>query len=159
MPLTEKKFFVTREGLVKLEKEYDYLVAKKRKEVSSRIQKARELGDITENAEYDSALDEQAFVENKISEVAEMLKNIVVIDDDRIGSQDGSVKVGSVVKVHLEGKEEEFKIVGEVEADPSDKKISHESPLGRSLIGKKVGDEVEVEAPVGRLTYTVISVR
>ena len=156
-----KKFFVTKEGLEKLEKEYDYLVAEKRKDVADRIQKARELGDITENAEYNSALDEQAFVENRISEVAEMLKNAAVIDETKQngGPKEIMVKVGSTVRIHLEGQEQEFQIVGEVEADPSVNRISHESPLGSSLIGRRVGDKVVVEAPVGKLTYTILQVK
>lgn len=154
-----RKIFVTREGLKKLEKEYEYLVAEKRKEVAGRIQKARELGDITENAEYNSALDEQAFVENRISEVAETLKNVAVIEEKK-GSEDKGnlVKVGSTVRVHLEGLEQEFRIVGEVEADPANNLISHESPLGNSLLGKKAGDRVMVEAPVGQLCYTILLV-
>lgn len=155
-----KKVFVTKEGLEKLEKEYEYLVAEKRKDIADRIQKARELGDITENAEYSSALDEQAFIENRISEIAETLKNVAVIDERKQSYNANSlVKVGSTVRVHLEGAEQEFKIVGEVEADPAANRISHESPLGSSLLGRKAGDEVIVDAPIGKLCYTVLLVK
>lgn len=160
MSVKNKKVFVTKEGLEKLEKEYEYLVAEKRKEVADRIQKARELGDISENAEYSSALDEQAFVENRVSEIAETLKNVAVIEERKQSSNANSlVRVGSTVRVHLEGMEQEFKIVGEVEADPSANRISHESPLGSSLLGKKAGDEVIVDAPVGKLCYTVLLIK
>lgn len=157
-----KKIYVTKGGLEKLEKEYELLVSEKRKEVADRIQKARELGDITENAEYDSALDEQAFVENRISEIAETLKNVSVIEENnkkKTSETNCVVSVGSTVKVHLDGQEQEFKIVGEVEADPLENKISHESPLGSSLMGKAAGAKVVVEAPVGKLTYTILTVR
>lgn len=160
MKVRSKKFFVTKEGLEKLEKEYDYLVTEKRRGIADRIQKARELGDITENSEYNSALDEQAFTENRISELAEMLKNAAIIEEKKASAGSSTVvKVGSTVRIHLEGQEQEFQIVGEVEADPSANRISHESPLGSSLLGKKVGDKVMVEAPVGQLCYTVINVR
>ena len=115
MSVKNKKVYITKEGLEKLEKEYEYLVAEKRREVADRIQKARELGDISENAEYSSALDEQAFVENRISEIAETLKNVAVIDERKQSDSANSlVRVGSTVRVHLEGMEQEFKIVGEV---------------------------------------------
>lgn len=160
MSINSKKFFISKEGLKDLEKEYELLISERRKEVALRIQKARELGDITENAEYDSALDEQAFVESRIAEISEMMKNMIIIEKSKDSNGKGDVvKVGSHVKVHLEGQEQEFQIVGEIEADPFTNKISHESPLGSSLLGKKIGDKVLVEAPVGDLTYTVMSVR
>lgn len=160
MPRKEKKIFVTKDGLTKLEKEYDYLLLEKRRDVATRIQKARELGDITENAEYDSALDEQALVESRISEISEMLRNVCVIEKKRSTAEpNGVVTIGSVVRVHLEGQEQEFQIVGEVEADPSHYRISHESPLGGSLLGRRAGDQVVVEAPAGKLAYTILSVR
>jgi len=138
------KVFMTAEGLEKIKKELDELKTTKRKEVAQRIQSARELGDITENSEYESALEEQAYVEGKIDELEEVTKQAEVIE--KSNSKD------------LEGSEHEYEIVGELEADPGKNKISHESPLGRALIGKKIGDRIEVEAPVGKLSYTVLKI-
>ena len=150
------KLFLTAEGLKKLKKEVAALKAIKRKEVAVRIQSARELGDITENSEYESALEEQAYVEGRISELEQVLREALVLEE--IKTSGNTVSVGSRVKVHLEGTENEFEIVGEMEANPSDNKISHESPLGSALIGKKVGDKIEVEAPLGKLVYTILKI-
>src|SRR3989338_3716304 len=150
------KLFLTAVGLKKLEKELEGLKEVKRKEVAVRIQSARELGDITENSEYESALEEQAYVEGRISELEQVLREALVLEE--IKTSGNTVSVGSRVKVHLEGTENEFEIVGEMEANPSDNKISHESPLGSALIGKKVGDKIEVEAPLGKLVYTILKI-
>lgn len=150
------KLFMTADGLAKIKAELLELQTNKRKEVAQRIQSARELGDITENSEYESALEEQAFVEGKVEELDEVIKRAEVIEEP--GSLAVSVNVGCRVRVHLEGTEQEYQIVGEMEADPTNHKISHESPLGRALIGKKIGDKILVEAPVGRLTYTVLKI-
>lgn len=148
--------FMTADGLDKIKSELYELKSNKRKEVAQRIQSARELGDITENSEYESALEEQAFVEGKIEELAEVINRAEVIEKGNLKEQ--SVNVGSLVRVHLEGTEQEYQIVGELEADPTQNKISHESPLGQALLGKKLGDRFEVMAPVGRLTYTVLKI-
>lgn len=150
------KVFMTAEGLAKVKQELKELQTTKRKEIAQRIQSARELGDITENSEYESALEEQAFVEGKIEELEEVVKQAEVIEKTPTG--DACIIVGSKVRVHLEGEEKDFEIVGELEADPNQNKISHESPLGQALIGKKVGEKIEVEAPVGKLTYTVLRI-
>jgi len=146
--------YLTGEGLKKLTKELAELVNVRRPEIASKIREAREMGDISENATYDSAKQEQSFVEGRIAELEEIVKTAEVTKPS--GKDD--VGVGNKVTVHIEGSEEKFHIVGAPEADPVNKKISHESPLGMALMGKKVGDKIEVEAPVGKLTYTILNI-
>ena len=153
--MVEEKVYLTQGGLKNLKEEYDQLINVRRKGVAEKLQKARELGDITENAAYDAALDEQAFVEGRISELDELLKNVEVVE----GEKAGIVQVGSRVKVHIDGDEQEFQIVGAPEANPANGKISHESPLGQALLGKKVGEKVEITAPAGNLTYHVLEIK
>lgn len=153
--MAEEKVYLTQEGLQKLQEELDQLTGIRRKEVAEKLQKARELGDISENAAYDAARDEQAFVEGRIEELEDVLKRVEVVEEEKAGV----VSVGSHVRVHLDGNEQEFKIVGALEADPTDGKISHESPLGQALLGKKVGDKVEINAPAGKLTYHVLEIK
>lgn len=148
--------FVTKEGLKKLNKEYDELVNVKRKEVVKKLTAARELGDLSENSSWQQAREEQSFIEGRIEELEEMLRNAKVIAQK---DHNGVVILGSKVRLHIDGEEEEFHIVGAPEADPKQQKISHESPLGRALLGKKVGDTVEIEAPVGRIKYRIISIK
>uniref|UniRef100_A0A832E208 Transcription elongation factor GreA n=1 Tax=candidate division WWE3 bacterium TaxID=2053526 RepID=A0A832E208_UNCKA len=153
--MAEEKVYLTQEGLKNLKEEYDQLVNVRRKEVAEKLQKARELGDVTENAAYDAARDEQAFVEGRITELDDLLKRVEVVEEEKAGA----VRVGSRVRVHLDGNEQEFQIVGAPEANPADGKISHESPLGQALLGKKVGEKVEINAPVGKLVYHVLEIR
>jgi transcription elongation factor GreA len=153
--MSEEKVYLTREGLKNLQGEYDQLMNVRRKEVAEKLKKARELGDISENAAYDAARDEQAFVEGRIEELGELLKNVKMVAEEKVGM----VQVGSRVKVHIDGDEQEFQIVGAPEANPVDGKISHESPLGQALLGKKVGEQVEIEAPAGKLTYHVLGIK
>jgi transcription elongation factor GreA len=149
-----KQVYLTATGLKSLQEEYSELINNKRHSIASRIQKAREYGDLSENAEYAEAKDEQSFIEGRILELEQILQNVAVIE--QTGTD--SVQMGSTVKVHINGKDDTFSIVGAQEADPRLKKISHESPLGRALIGKKVGSAVEVDAPVGKITYKVLSI-
>ena len=153
--MVEEKVYLTREGLKNLQEEYDQLVNVRRKEVAEKLQKARDLGDITENAAYDTARDEQAFVEGRVAELDDLLKRVEMVGEEKASA----VQVGSKVKVHLDGNEQEFQIVGAPEANPIDGKISHESPLGQALLGKKVGEEVEIDAPAGRLIYHVLEIK
>lgn len=146
--------YLTKEGLGKLKEELKELVEIRRSEIAQKIKEAREMGDISENAAYDSARQEQAFTEGRISELEEIIKNAKVSEK---GKKD-AVCVGCKVTVHIEGNREEFHIVGPLEADPAGKKISHESPLGAALMGKKVGDKVEVSVPVGKVIYTILRV-
>ena len=150
-----KDIYITKEGLEKLKTEHEALVNNKRPGVANRIKAAREMGDISENAEYDAARQEQAFVEGRINELEEILKNAKVSDVKK----SGEVYVGAKVTVRIDGDEEVFHIVGAPEADPLQRKISHESPLGSQLLGKKIGDKIDVEAPMGRLTYTILHIK
>lgn len=152
--MTDNNLYITKDGLEKLRDELNELVEVKRPAVAQKIKEAREMGDISENSAYDEAKRDQAFIEGRISELEEIIKNSKVADT----AAKGVVSVGSKVVVHIDGDEEEFHIVGAPEADPMQRKISHESPLGSSLMGKAVGEKIEVEAPIGTLTYTIIKV-
>lgn len=152
-----KKIYLTKEGLAELKKEYDELVNVKRPNVLEHVSQARNMGDLSENAEYVASREELTFIDGRIDELEIILKQAVVIRDVKSASH--AVKLGSTVTLHSNGKKEVFTVVGEWEADPENKKISHESPLGKVLIGKKVGEKVQVEAPAGKLTYSVISVK
>lgn len=146
--------FLTKEGLEQLKKELKELSEVKRPANIRKIKEAREMGDISENSTYDAAREEQAFVEGRIDELEEIIKNAKVLKD----TPKDTVAVGCRVMVHIDGNDEEFHIVGAPEADPTKRKISHESPLGQALLGKKVGDKIEVEAPVGKLIYTILKI-
>ncbi len=122
-----------------------------------RVAKAREFGDLSENAEYHSAREDLAALEGRIEELRDIITRVNVVDIKKSGEEE--VGIGSVVAVTINGSEHQFSIVGEWEADPAAKKISHESPLGKALIGKKVGDNVEVEAPAGKVSYYIKSVK
>ncbi len=149
-----KLVYLTAAGLKSLQSEYEDLVNNKRHSIATRIQKAREYGDLSENAEYAEAKDEQSFIEGRILELEQILQNVSVIEQ----TNTDEVQIGSTVKVHINGKDDTFSIVGAQEADPRQKKISHESPLGRALIGKAVGSSVDVDAPVGKITYKILSI-
>jgi transcription elongation factor GreA len=148
--------FVTAEGLEKLREELAGLKTSKRKEIANRIQEAKELGDLSENAEYAEAKNEQAFVEGRILELETILKNATLIQNREGGS---SIRVGAVVKVKSEAGEQEFEIVGSNEADPPGGKISNESPLGKALLGHKVGDTITITLPKGERSLTVSHIR
>ncbi len=154
-----KQVILTYEGVKKVEDELEYLKTVKRKEVTQKIKTALSFGDLSENSEYDEAKNEQAFVEGRIATLENMLKNAKIIDDDDIKTD--VVSVGAVIKVKdLDyGDEMEFTIVGSAEADPSKMKISNEAPIGRGLLGKKVGEKVEILVPDGKCTYEVIEIR
>ena len=154
-----KKNLLTREGLKKYEDELHELKVIRRKEVAQKIKEAREQGDLSENAEYDAAKDEQRDIETEIAELEAILANCEVIQDN--DKNKDVVKMESVVVLHdVEFDEDiEYTIVGSSEADSLNNKISNESPLGAALIGKKKGDTVKVEAPVGEIEYTVVSVK
>ena len=148
---------MTYEGLKKLEDELQDLKVNRRKEVAQKIKEAREQGDLSENAEYDAAKDEQRDIEARIEEIEKILKNAEVADDE-FGA--GVINLGSTVTVYDCEFDEEivFKLVGSTEAKSLENKISNEAPLGKALIGKVAGDEVEVETPSGIMKYKVINV-
>ncbi|PIP74490.1 MAG: transcription elongation factor GreA [Candidatus Levybacteria bacterium CG_4_9_14_3_um_filter_35_16] len=153
-----KKIYLTKEGLEELKNEHNELVNVKRPDVLERVSQARNLGDLSENAEYVAAREELSFIDGRIDELEELLKQASLISEDK-KNLSHMVELGSKVTVNVKGKNESFMVVGEWEADPMDKKISHESPLGKALLGKKVGEKVEVEAPAGKVDYTIVSVK
>jgi transcription elongation factor GreA len=150
------KVFLTKDGLEALKKELNILQGKKQPELINRVAKAREFGDLTENAEYSNAREELSFVEGRVAELEELLaKAKLIVEDKGSAKKCTEVKLGSKVSVKVSGQEHLFTVVGEWEADPMLKKISHSSPLGKALLGKKIGDKVEVEAPAGKIIYEV----
>ena len=155
-----KAVVLSPEGLSKLQEELDYLRNTKRKEVAERLKEARALGDLSENSEYDDARNEQAFVEGRIIQLENTLRNAKVIEESGAAAG-GEVRLGSTVKLKdLEyGDELEYTLVGSVEADPMKHKISNESPVGKAILGKKKGTVVEVEAPAGNIKYEIIEVQ
>ncbi len=153
-----KKIYLTKSGLEDLRKEHTELVKVKRPEVLSRVSTARELGDLSENAEYVAAREELSFIDGRIDELEELLKDVVVIEAEGPSNGKSTIALGSRVTVKLDGRKELYQLVGEFEADPMLKKISHESPLGKALLGKKVGETVEVTAPAGKIVYTIVSI-
>ncbi len=157
--MVEKEVVLTVNGLKKIEDELEMLKTVRRKEVAERIKQAIAFGDISENSEYDEAKNEQAQMEERILKLEGMLKKARVIDEDDISID--VVSIGSTVTVlDMEFQEEvEYTIVGSAEADPYDLKISNESPVGRSLLGKKVGESVEVQIPDGATQYKIISIK
>ncbi len=156
--MQEKKNLLTYEGLKKLEDELQDLKVVKRKEVAQKIKEAREQGDLSENAEYDAAKDEQRDIEARIEEIEKILKNAEVVVEDEVDLD--KISVGCNVKVYdCEFEEEiEFKIVGSTEANSLQGKISNESPVGKALIGAKKGDVVAVETQVGEVQYKVLDI-
>jgi transcription elongation factor GreA len=150
--------FLTKEGFEKLQDELDYLRTVKRQEVADRLHEAMEGGELIENAEYEAAKNEQAFVEGRIQELEMLLATARVIDDDKKKRAD-SVQVGSTVTIQEDGYEEEtYTIVGAAEANPRDGKISNESPIGKAILGHRAGDEVQVEAPDGSYKVCIIKI-
>ena len=157
--MEEKKNIMTREGLRKYENELHDLKVIRRIEVAQKIKEAREQGDLSENAEYDAAKDEQRDTEARIVELEKILKNVEVVDDEDITAD--RVMVGSTVTIlDMEFSEEEtYKIVGSTEADSLRGKISNESPVGKALIGKSVGDVITVQTPAGEFGYKVLEIK
>lgn len=157
--IDQKKYIMTYEGVKKLEAELEFFKTVKRKDITEKIKVALSFGDLSENAEYDEAKNEQAFVEGRILQLENMLKNADVLDESEIPLD--IINVGSMVKAKdLEFDEiEEYIIVGSAEADPMQNKISNESPVGKGFMGKKVGDIVEVAIPDGLSRYEIIEIR
>jgi len=155
----EKQYPMTKEGKEKLEQELEYLKTVKRKEVVERIKIARGFGDLSENSEYDAAKDEQAFVESRIQMLETMIRNAVIIEEDK--ENPDVVSLGkSVTFIELpDGEEETYTIVGSAEADPFEGKISNDSPIAKSLIGRRVGDEVAVQTPGGEMLVKIVAVK
>lgn len=154
--MTEKEIMLTPEGLNKLEEELKNLKIVKRREVADRIKQAIEFGDISENSEYEDAKNEQAFIEGRILTLEKMLRNVKVIEHKENDSSE--VHLGATITLQdLEcGEELVYTLVGSAEADPLNNKISNESPVGQAIIGKKMGDVVEVDVPVGKMKYKIL---
>lgn len=158
--MAEREVLLTPEGLKKLEKELETLKTVKRREVAERIKEALSFGDISENSEYDDAKNEQAFIEGRIITIEKMLRNAKVVEDDDSSGDDHIVKVGRKVELKdLEtGEVLEYKLVGSAEADPTDQKISNESPVGKAILGGKAGDVVDVEVMDNVIQYEILNV-
>jgi transcription elongation factor GreA len=155
----EKVFPMTQAGKQKLEQELEHLKTVVRKEVVERIKIARSFGDLSENSEYDAAKDEQAFVEGRITTIENMIRNARIISEDEL-SKDAVSLGNSVTFVELpEGDEETYTIVGSAEADPFEGKISNDSPIAKSLLGRKVGDQVTVQTPGGEMKVKIIEIK
>ena len=147
---------ITQEGYDKLKGELDYLSTTKRREIADRIERAKELGDLSENAEYSEAKDAQALNESRIIELTNTLKNVTVVDNNH-GTSD-NVSMGSTVTAKCDGKEKTYTIVSFNEADPLNGKISNKSPLGVAFLGRKRGETVEVETPRGIINYKITKI-
>jgi transcription elongation factor GreA len=156
--MPEKEYFLTQEGLTKLEEELEHLLTVRRPEVADKIQQAKELRSAVNSPEYEDAKNEQGFVEGRILELEKIIKNAKVIQHDTVNLD--FVEVGNEVKVQLQDDtEEHYTIVGSAEANPGEGRISNESPMGKALLDKRVGDEVEVEAPAGTLKLKILEIK
>lgn len=157
--MPEKQIILTAEGLKKIEQKLDHLKSVRRRDVAERIKQAIEFGDISENSEYEDAKNEQAFIEGEILTLEKMLRNAKLIDEDEISAD--VVTIGSTVKLKdLEfGDMLEYTIVGSAEADPTESRISNESPVGEAILGRKVGSIVEVNVPAGTLKYEIVDIK
>ena len=150
-----KKYLLTQDGLLKLNEELKHLINDKRKEVIERIREAAAHGDLSENADYAQAREEQSFIEGRIQEIEDMIKNAEIIT---ASTQHNNVTVGSKVRVKVDGEERSYSIVESNEANPSEGKILNESTVGKSLLGKKMGDKVVVETPAGPKEYEIVGI-
>ena len=151
----QNDFYLTKEGLAELQAELDNLKTTKRKEVANALKEAKEFGDLSENTDWDDAKSRQLFIEGRISELDNILKHAKVIEK----SNTSSVVVGSTVEVELENDHHTFRIVGSTEANPDKGKISDESPIGKALMGKKIGEHAEVQIPAGSITPVILGNR
>ncbi len=155
--MKKKEIFLTSEGYLELENELHYLKTEKRAEVTQTLKEARALGDLSENSEYDQAREDQANLEKRIMEIEYSLEHATVIDEKE---SNGKVGIGSQVELQYEDDDdtESYKIVGSQEADPDDNKISNESPIATAIMGKKVGDVVEVSSPNGVYSVKIVAI-
>ncbi len=154
--MPQAPILVTPEGLEQLKKEHEELLKVKRPKAVKRLADAKAEGDLSENSEYTAAVDELTFMDGRIAELEEILRQAKAVVHDK--KHNGGVDLGSRVTVKANGSSVVFSIVGEWEADPQQKKISHSSPLGKALVGKNKGDKVEVEAPVGKVMYQIVDI-
>ncbi len=156
--MAQKEVYLTPQGLAKLEAELQNLLTVRRPEVAGKIKSAKELGGTDNNAEYEEAKNEQAFVEGEILELEQKIQRAVVIQSE-VHTKNDAVKLGATVRIkHQDGSQEQYMIVGKDEAEPSNGKISNESPVGRALLGKKKGETVEVPVPAGKIRLKILEV-
>jgi transcription elongation factor GreA len=153
--VNNKPTYLSKDGLEKLRAELNEMVSVRRPEVANRIHDAKEHGDLSENAEYEDAKNEQAFVEGRIQTLEALIKNAIIIDEHHSTDH---VQIGSTVSVESPDGSEAFTIVGSAEARPSEGRISNESPVGRALLGKKKGEKVIVKVPAGDFTYKIVGI-
>lgn len=158
--MAKKEMIVSSEGLEKLKQELEELKTVRRQEIAEKIETARAFGDLSENSEYDEAKNEQAKLYGRIAEVENILTHAVVIDEAAEAAHTGTVGLGCTVKVHDVELDEDavYTIVGSQEANPRESRISDDSPFGRAMIGKHIGDVVEVEAPIGIVKFEILAV-
>jgi len=154
--MPEEKEYLTKEKLAELKKELEFLMGTRRKEIAEKLEYAKSLGDLSENAEYQETKEEQSLVEGKIAEMEETIRTATLITKNRITDE---ITVGSTIRVHSLKGEETYTIVGSEEADPLTGKISNESPLGRAFIGHRRGDKVEIKTPGGSTIYEILEIR
>ena len=153
--MNNKPTYISRDGLEKLRAELEEMVNVRRAEVANRIAEAKEHGDISENAEYEDAKNEQAFIEGRIQTLSSLIKNAMIIDEEHSTTH---VQVGATVELDGARGRERYTIVGSTEASPAEGRISNESPVGRALLGKRKGDKVTVSVPAGDLVYTIVAI-
>ncbi|MEK7125776.1 MAG: transcription elongation factor GreA [Patescibacteria group bacterium] len=157
IPMSDRTTYLTEDGYKKIKEELDHLKKIRRPEIVNRIKEAKELGDLSENAEYADAREEQSFTEGRIMDIEETLKNAQVIAGK--DANPDQVDIGDTIKVSKDGEEVVYTIVGSNEADPLNGKISNESPMGEAFLGTKKGDECTVKTPKGEVKYTIVAVK
>jgi len=156
--MTEKPVPLTKEGMAKLQEELDFLVTVRRPQIARRIQEAKELTSAQNNAEFDDAKNEQAFVEGRILTLERIIQNAALIDEEE-AHHSSRVRLGSTVTVSTQdGREKQYTIVGSAEASPAQGRISNESPVGKALLNKRVGDEVKASVPAGTIRFTILAI-
>jgi transcription elongation factor GreA len=158
--MSEKEIFLTPEGLKKLEEELNHLKTVRRQEIAEKIQEAKESRSAVVSPEYEEAKNEQGFVEGRILDIERMIKNAVMIRHEEVKKKGSHIELGTKVEIKFAGgNKENYTIVGSAEANPGEGKISNESPMGKALLNKKVGDEVEFEAPAGKLKLKIVEIK
>ncbi len=155
MNTTKKEFYLTKDGVDKLKAELDDLIKNQRPKVAQELKEAKEYGDLSENSSWDAAKDHQSFIEGRISELEQILRNVVLIEAPKKADK---VNIGSTVHLELETGKQVYKIVGSTEADPTEGKISNESPIGQALMGKAKGEEVSISVPSGEMVFKIIHI-
>jgi transcription elongation factor GreA len=158
--MSEKEIFLTPEGLKKLEEELNHLKTVKRQEIADKIQEAKESRSAVISPEYEEAKNEQGFVEGRILELENMIKNAKIIHHEEVKKKGSHIELGTKVEIKFaDGKKENYTIVGSAEANPGEGKISNESPMGKALLNKKVGEEIEFDAPAGKLKLKITEIK